>query len=49
MKNNPRAVSPSGIAVICTLTNELDVLSLGDDAAHSLGLRVARMRNIIGT
>ncbi len=35
----------AGIAVICTLTNELDVLSLGDDAAHSLGLRVSRMRN----
>jgi len=35
----------AGIAVICTLTNELDVLSLGDDAAQSLGLRVARMRN----
>ena len=39
----------AGIAVICTLTNELDVLSLGDDAAHSLGLRVARMRNIMLT
>ena len=35
----------AGIAVICTLTNELDVLSLGDDTAHSLGLRVSRMRN----
>jgi len=35
----------AGIVVICTLTNELDVLSLGDDAAHSLGLRVSRMRN----
>ena len=35
----------AGIAVICTLTNELDVLSLGDDTAHALGLRVARMRN----
>lgn len=34
-----------GIAVIGTLTNELDVLSLGDDTAHSLGLRVSRMRN----
>ena len=35
----------AGIAVICTLTNELDVLSLGDDTAHTLGLRVASMRN----
>ncbi len=35
----------AGIAVICTLTNELDVLSLGDDTAHALGLRVSRMRN----
>ena len=35
----------AGIAVLCTLTNELDVLSLGDDTAHSLGLRVVPMRN----
>ena len=35
----------AGIAVICTLTNELDVLSLGDDTAHALGMRVAPMRN----
>ena len=34
-----------GIIVVCTLTNELDVLSLGDDTAHALGLRVARTRN----
>ncbi len=33
------------IAALCTLTNELDVLSLGDDTAQSLGLRVAPMRN----
>ncbi len=39
----------AGIAVVCTLTNELDVLSLGDDTAHALGLRVARMRNIMLT
>jgi len=39
----------AGIAVICTLTNELDVLSLGDDTAHSLGLRVAPMRNTMLT
>ena len=34
-----------GIAAICTLTNELDVLSLGDDTAHALGMKVAPMRN----
>ncbi|MBE6725341.1 MAG: iron ABC transporter permease [Ruminococcaceae bacterium] len=34
-----------GIAAVCTLTNELDVLSLGDDTAHALGLRVSRTRN----
>lgn len=39
----------SGIAVICTLTNELDVLSLGDDTAQSLGLKVSRMRNCMLT
>ncbi len=39
----------AGIAVVCTLTNELDVLSLGDDTAHALGLRVARMRNTMLT
>ncbi len=38
-----------GIGVICTLTNELDVLSLGDDTAHALGLRVAPMRNTMLT
>ncbi len=38
-----------GVVVICTLTNELDVLSLGDDTAHALGLRVARMRNVMLT
>lgn len=35
----------AGIAVILTLTNELDVLSLGDDTAQALGLRVSRIRN----
>ena len=35
----------AGIAVIITLTNELDILSLGDDTAQSLGLRVTRTRN----
>lgn len=39
----------SGIGVICTLTNELDVLSLGDDTANALGLRVSRMRNMMLT
>ncbi len=34
-----------GVAAVCTLTNELDVLSLGDDTAHALGMRVGRMRN----
>lgn len=38
-----------GIAVVCTLTNELDVLSLGDDTAHALGLRVTSMRNTMLT
>ncbi len=37
------------IAVLCTLTNELDILSLGDDTAQSLGLRVASMRNLMLT
>ncbi|MCR5263161.1 MAG: iron ABC transporter permease [Clostridiales bacterium] len=39
----------AGIAVICTLTNELDVLSLGDDTAQTLGLRAARTRNVMLT
>lgn len=39
----------AGIAVLCTLTSELDVLSLGDDTAHSLGLRVTSMRNTMLT
>jgi iron complex transport system permease protein len=38
-----------GFVVICTLTNELDVLSLGDDTAHALGLSVNNMRNIMLT
>ena len=38
-----------GVAVILLLTNELDVLSLGDDAAHALGLNVASMRNLMLT
>ena len=39
----------AGVIVVCTLTNELDVLSLGDDTAGALGLNVARMRNIMLT
>ena len=35
----------AGILVVCTLTNELDVLSLGDDTARSLGLNVSAVRN----
>ena len=33
------------IAAVCTLTNELELLSLGDDTAHALGLRVNPVRN----
>ena len=33
------------IVVVCTLANEMEVLSLGDDTAHALGLRVAPVRN----
>ena len=39
----------AGIVALCTLTNELDVLSLGDDTAHALGMRVAPMRNAMLT
>ena len=34
-----------GVALACTLTNELDVLSLGDDTAKSLGMNVSLVRN----
>lgn len=34
-----------GIVLVCTLTNELDVLSLGDDTARTLGMKVSLMRN----
>ena len=37
------------IAAVCTLTNELELLSLGDDTAHSLGMRVAPTRNLLLT
>ena len=33
------------IAAVCTLTNELELLGLGDDTAHALGLRVNPVRN----
>ena len=35
----------AAILLVCTLTNELDVLSLGDDTARTLGMKVALMRN----
>ena len=47
---NQARLLPAGIlillavAAVCTLTNELEVLSLGDDTAHALGLRVRPMR-----
>ena len=34
-----------GILIVLTLVNELDVLSLGDDTAKSLGLKVSLFRN----
>ena len=34
-----------GIILVCTLTNDLDVLSLGDDTAKTLGMKVSLMRN----
>ena len=37
------------IIVVCTLTNELELLGLGDDTAHSLGLRVNAVRNLLLT
>ena len=38
-----------GVLAVCTLTNELDVLSLGDDTAGTLGMNVRRMRNVMLT
>lgn len=35
-----------GILVLLTLTNELDVISLGEDTAQGLGLPVRRMRTL---
>lgn len=36
-----------GIAVVLALCNELDVLTLGEEAAHSLGLPVKKIRNLL--
>ncbi len=33
------------IGLVCTLTNELDVLSLGDETARALGMRASFVRN----
>ena len=35
----------AGVFLVCTLSNELDVLSLGDDTAKSLGMNVSLVRN----
>ena len=48
---NTARLIPAGILIVlaviavCTLTNELELLTLGDDTAHALGLRVNPMRN----
>ncbi len=39
----------AGVILACTLTNELDVLSLGDDTAKSLGMKVNLVRNLMLT
>ncbi len=39
----------AAIIIICTLSNDLEVLSLGDDTAQSLGLKVTRTRNFVLT
>lgn len=36
----------AALLVVLTLRNELDVLALGDDTAHSLGLPVKKMRTV---
>lgn len=40
-------IIPAVIILICTLANEMDVLSLGDDTAHSLGMNTVRVRNLL--
>lgn len=37
----------AGIVLLCTLTNEMDILSLGDETAHALGLRVGTLRTLL--
>ena len=37
------------VIVLLTLTHELDLLSLGDETAHTLGMRVNTMRNVMLT
>lgn len=39
----------AAMAVLFTLHNELDVLALGEDVAHGLGMRVNRTRNLLLT
>ena len=52
---NQLRLLPAGILIllalgaVCTLTNELELLSLGDETAHSLGMRVSLTRNILLT
>lgn len=48
----PARLIPAGILIVlaltavCLLHNELEILSLGDDAARSLGLNAQRMRTV---
>ena len=48
----PARLVPAGVlillalAAVCLLHNELEILSLGDDAARSLGLNAQRMRTV---
>ena len=37
------------IVIVCTLTNELELLGVGDDTAHALGLKVNAVRNLLLT
>jgi len=49
---NQARLLPAGILIlltilaVCTVTNELDLLGLGDDTAHALGMRVNTVRNL---
>ena len=40
-------IIPVVIIIIWSLANEMDVLSLGDDTAHSLGMNTATVRNLL--